>query len=93
MEVNVKQSTANVSVQLATGAIKTRDFLDLKIGDVMTLDKTPSEEAMMMIEGSPKFYGYVGSYRGNRAVRLTREIPRNDLINYRNREEQLKNGQ
>jgi flagellar motor switch protein FliM len=93
MEVNVKQSMANVSVQLATGNIKTKDFLDLKIGDVMTLDKTPSEEAMMMIEGSPKFYGYVGSYRGNRAMRLTREIPRNDLINYRNKEEQLKNGQ
>lgn len=93
MEVNVKQAMANVSVQLATGTIKTRDFMALKSGDILSLDKTPSEEAMVMIEGSPKFYGYVGSYRGNRALRLTREIPRNDLINYRNREELIKNGQ
>lgn len=93
MEVNVNQSLANVSVQLATGTIRTRDFMALKKGDVLTLDKTPSEEAMMMIEGSPKFYGYVGSYRGNRAMRITREIPRNDLINYRNKEELIKNGQ
>ena len=93
MEVNVKQSMANVSVQLATGTITTRDFMHLKQGDILTLDKTPSEEAMVMIEGTPKFYGYVGSYRGNRAMRLTREIPRNDLINYRNKEELIKNGQ
>jgi flagellar motor switch protein FliM len=93
MEVNVNQSLANVSVQLATGSIRTRDFMALKKGDVLTLDKTPSEEAMMMIEGSPKFYGYVGSYRGNRAMRITREIPKNDLINYRNKEELIKNGQ
>ncbi len=93
MEVNVKQSMANVSVQLATGTITTRDFMNLQKGDILTLDKTPSEEAMVMVEGTPKFYGYVGSYRGNRAMRLTREIPRNDLINYRNKEELIKNGQ
>lgn len=93
MEVNLKQSLANVSVQLATGSILTRDFMALKKGDILTLDKTPSEEAMAMIEGAPKFYGYVGSYRGNRALRITREIPKNDLINYRNKEELIKNGQ
>lgn len=93
MEVNVKQAMTNVSVQLSTGTITTKDFMDLQIGDVIPMLQTPSEEAMMMIEGTPKFYGYVGSYRGNRAMRITREIPRQDLINYRNREEQLKNGQ
>ena len=92
MELNVNQTTANVSVQLATGSVTTKDFLGLQAGDVMTLDTNPSEEALVKIEGSPKFYGYVGSYRGNRAVRITRPIPRQDLINYRNRQEILKNG-
>ena len=45
-----------------------------------------------MVEGVPKFYGFVGSCRGNRAVRMTREIPRQDLINIRNREELIRNG-
>ncbi len=92
MEVSVKQTTANMSVQLATGAIKTADFLKLQKGDIITLDTNPSEEAMLMIEGTPKYYCYVGSYRGNRAARMTRPIPRRDLINFRNKQELLKHG-
>jgi len=92
MEVNVKQTLANMSVQLATGTLKTRDFLGLKTGDILSMDTNPSDEAMVMIEGAPKFYGYVGSYRGNRAVRITRPIPRRDLINYKNKQELLKHG-
>lgn len=92
METNVKQSICTVGVQLARGTIKTKDFLALNAGDVITLDTNPNDEARVMIEGAPKFYGYVGSYRGNRAVRITRDIPKNDLINIRNREELIRNG-
>lgn len=92
METNVKQTTANMSVQLATGTITTGDLLKLQAGDIMTMDTNPSEEAMVMVEGAPKFYGYVGSYRGNRAVRITRGIPKTDLINYRNKQERMKHG-
>lgn len=92
MEVNVKQTLATMGVQLATGALKTKDFLNLKKGDVITLDTNPNEEAMVMVEGTPKYYGYVGSYRGNRAIRITRPIPKRDLINYRNKQELLKHG-
>jgi flagellar motor switch protein FliM len=74
-------------VQLARGSIKTRDFIALNKGDILTLDTNPKEEARILIEGVPKFYGSVGSVKGNRAVRLSREIPRNDLINIRNKEE------
>ena len=87
MEVNVNRSTANMSVQLATGSITTKKLLELQAGDVLTMDTNPSDEALVMIEGAPKFYGYVGSYRGNRAVRITRPIPERDLINLRNKEE------
>lgn len=90
MEGNVLQTPCLLSVQLARGAIKTKDFLALKKGDVMTLETNPTEEARILVEGMPKFYGAVGSLRGNRAVRVSRIIPRNDLINIRNKEE-LKN--
>ena len=92
MEGSIKQTTANMSVQLATGTIKTKDLLRLKAGDTVTMETNPADEALVMIEGTPKFYGYVGSYRGNRAVRITRPIPTRDLINYHNRQEILKHG-
>ncbi len=92
METNVNQTIASMGVQLARGTIKTRDFLELNVGDVITLETNPADEARVMIEGTPKFYGYVGSYRGNRAIRITRDIPKNDLINMRNKEELVKNG-
>lgn len=87
MEGNVLQTPCAISVQLARGAIKARDFLALATGDVISLETNPTEEARIMIEGIPKFYGSVGSLRGNRAVRISRVIPRSDLINMRNREE------
>ena len=92
METNVKQTIASMGVQLARGTIRTRDFLKLNVGDVITLETNPSEEARVMVEGTPKFYGYVGSYRGNRAVRISRDIPKNDLINMRNKEDLVRNG-
>lgn len=86
------QTPCALSVQLARGMIKARDFLSLSKGDIITLDTNPTEDARIMVEGVPKFYGSVGSLRGNRAVRVSRVIPRNDLINIRNKEENLYNG-
>ena len=93
MDKNIRQTTAKASVQLAQGTIQTKDFLNLQVNDVITLDTNPSDEALVMIEGKPKFYGYVGSYRGNRAVRITRPIPKADLIAYRNKQELLEHGE
>ena len=92
LERSIQHTPANVSVQLATGTIKTKDFLKLQTGDIMTMDTNPSDEAMLMVEGNPKYYGYVGSYRGNRAFRVTRPIPKRDLINYNNKLESMKHG-
>jgi flagellar motor switch protein FliM len=87
LESSIKQTLCSISVQLARGSIKTKDFISLDKGDILTLETTPNEEARILVEGIPKFYGSVGSVKGSRAVRLSREIPRNDLINIRNREE------
>ena len=92
MTENVMTSTATMSVQLAEGRISAGDLIKLQEGDIVTLDSNPTDKALVMVEGKPKFYGYVGSYRGNRAVRITEPIPEKDLINYRNRLENLKHG-
>ena len=92
MQGNVMQTMCEISVQLARGAIKTRDFLALMEGDILTLETGPAEDARVLVEGVPKFYGSVGSKRGNRAIKISREIPKNDLINIRNREELINHG-
>ncbi|MCB0311065.1 MAG: flagellar motor switch protein FliM [Bdellovibrionales bacterium] len=92
VDKSVQRTLANLSVELARGTIRTSELLELQEGDILTLDTNPTEEAMLKIEGEPKFYSYVGSYRGNRAARITRAIPERDLINYRNRMELLRNG-
>jgi flagellar motor switch protein FliM len=92
MQNNIQETVCEVSVQLARGAVKLRDLLNLDVGDVMSLETMPNEEARIMVEGTPKLYGHIGSLHGNRAVRITRAIPKLDLINIRNKEEMTRNG-
>jgi flagellar motor switch protein FliM len=93
LETNIRQTTASVSVQLARGKISAHQLLSLQKGDIMRLDTYPSEEALVLIEGTPRFYGFVGSCRGNRAVRITQPIPQRDLINIKNKQELLTYGE
>jgi len=77
MEKNIKNTNVNLSIELGAGTIKTRDALDLKVGDVIPLETSPSDPAIIKIEGTPKFKGFVGSYRGSRAVRVSEAIVAN----------------
>lgn len=74
MEYNMKKTHVDLSVQLAKGRITTRDALHLKIGDIIGLDTSPTEEAIIMVEEEPKYLGFIGTYRGSRAVRVTGAI-------------------
>jgi flagellar motor switch protein FliM len=92
MDKNMRQCSANLSVNLATGTIKAKEFLALNVGDLMMLDTNPNDEAHVLVEGSPKFYGKVGTFRGNKALKVTRHIPQRDLINIQNRKEGIESG-
>ncbi len=74
MERNVRGTNINLSVELGNGTISTRDALELKVGDIIPLEQCPSEEALIKVEGVPKYRGFVGSSKGNRAVRMTGAI-------------------
>lgn len=74
MESNIRRTDANLSVELAHGTISARDTLQLKPGDIVPLDTTPTQEAIIKVEGMAKYKGFVGSYRGSRAIRLTGAI-------------------
>ena len=74
METNIKQTNVNMSVELARGKVTARQVLDLTVGDTLALETNPTEEAIIKVEGVPKLRGFVGTYRGSRAVRLTNAI-------------------
>lgn len=71
MEKSVTNSSVNLSVELAKGEIMTKDMMNMKIGDIIPLATNPTEEAIVKVEGIPKYKGFVGSYRGSRAIKLT----------------------
>lgn len=74
MESNIKRTNVNLSVELARGKIPARQVAELKVGDIIGLDASPTDEAVIRVEGAPKYRGYVGTYRGSRAVRMTAPI-------------------
>ncbi|RME61618.1 MAG: flagellar motor switch protein FliM [Candidatus Dadabacteria bacterium] len=92
MEANILQTTAEISVELASGSISAKRFLEIQPGEIMQLDTTPADDAIVKVEGQPKYYGKVGVFKGNRAVKINGPIPKEDLINYRNKQELLKYG-
>jgi flagellar motor switch protein FliM len=92
MARNISEVPASIGCQLGTGTIRARDFLELQVGDIMMLDTNPLDESLVMIEGVPKYYGRLGLFRGNKAVKIAREIPQRDLLELANREEVLRNG-
>ena len=74
MEANIKKTSVEMSVELARGTATTRQILDLNVGDILQLDTSPTDEAFVMVEGVPKYKGFVGSFRGSRALRVTQPV-------------------
>jgi flagellar motor switch protein FliM len=74
MEANIKKTQVDMSVELARGQITTKEALGLNVGDIIPLETNPTEAAMIQIEKVPKYKGFVGSFRGSRAVRVTDAI-------------------
>jgi flagellar motor switch protein FliM len=92
MQTNISETVCEMSVQMARGTVKLGKLLELKVGDILPLETLPTEEARVMIEGTPKLYGHIGSFHGNRAIKISRVIPKQDLTNIRNKEEMTYNG-
>lgn len=74
MEANLKSSEINIAVELGRGIVRTKDLINLQIGDIIPLTSSPAEPATIMIEGRPKFNGVVGSHKGSRAIKILSPI-------------------
>ncbi len=66
----LKDAEVDFSVELGRAHLQSGELLDLKVGDVLQLDKDIKDFLVGMVEGVPKFRGRPGTYRGAKAFRV-----------------------
>lgn len=71
---SLSDAELDVVVDLAETQISVRELLDLAVGDVLKTDHRTDAEALVYVEGRPKFKGKLGRFRRNKAVLVTRDL-------------------
>ena len=61
---------------LGTAIIKAEDLMGFKIGDTLMLGNDVSDPLILKVEHNPKFTGFPGVSRGNKALKITEVIER-----------------
>jgi flagellar motor switch protein FliM len=68
------ETAVNVNVNLGESEITLNELMDLKVGDVISLNQDTTGEFDILVEGTPKFKGFYGIHHGSVAVQVTRPI-------------------
>jgi len=80
----VKQHMSNtflpVVAELGKTSITVKELLELKVGDVLKLNKKINHEIEILISGKRKLAARPGTVEGKRAVRITRPLTEEDLF-------------
>jgi len=66
----LSECSLNITVELGGTMIKIREVLNLSAGDILILDKQADENIVAKVEGTPKFSGRPGVFRGNLAFQI-----------------------
>lgn len=69
-----------VVAELAKSSITVNELMNLESGDIIKLNKRINEEIEILINGKRKLAGRPGSVEGKKAVRVTRLLKEEDLI-------------
>lgn len=75
LEKQLQDVFVNVTVDYGKTAIKAKDLLQLKRGDVIQLDRGPEKGLTMSVEGIEKFIVDPGAHKGNTAAKIREIIP------------------
>ena len=81
MQASLAKTDVNISVELARGRVKAKQIANIKPGDIIPLETNPTDEAIISIEGIEKYKGFVGTFRGSKAIRVSRAIYKQELQN------------
>lgn len=77
---NLKTATVNLRAFLAETTISMGQLMGLQAGDIIQTEKLAKNELIVQVEGKNKFAGRMGQFRGNRAIRITRQTTPDDRI-------------
>jgi flagellar motor switch protein FliM len=74
MQEHVQSAQATAIVKLGNTSMTIGDLVSLQVGDIIPLSQEVSGELDLEIEGATKMKCLIGTYKGNRAVQITRRI-------------------
>jgi flagellar motor switch protein FliM len=70
----LKSAKVELKVELGRHHLMVQDLLQLKVGDVLFLEKEVSEPLVVQVQGIPKFLGRAGVCGGNKAIQIEEKI-------------------
>lgn len=73
LKERISESAVEISVELGRAQLAVRDFLNMKEGDILVLEKEVKSSLIAKVEGIPKFLCVPGKH-GNRAVFKIEEL-------------------
>ncbi|MDY7031481.1 MAG: flagellar motor switch protein FliM [Thermodesulfobacteriota bacterium] len=68
---HLKEIDVDITVELGRTTINIEQVLNLQVNDVIQLERYVDDELVLKVEGVPKFVGYPGLSKGNRALQVT----------------------
>jgi len=71
---NLQMARVDMAVELGRAELQVRKFLNLKVGDIISLEQEVDKPLNITVEGIIKYRGYQGSYKGHQAVKVTELI-------------------
>ncbi len=80
MKQHLATQYVNISAELGKSIISVRELLALKLGDVIKLDTKVNQEVQVSIDSRRKLAGRPGTVDGKKAIRITRTLVEDDLI-------------
>jgi flagellar motor switch protein FliM len=66
----VREASVQLTVDLGRATITGGDLINLAVGDVIMMDQDVNQPLTIRVEGIPKFRGFPGVVRGNKAIRI-----------------------
>lgn len=76
---SVNSAPVEIRAYLGQTTIRLSDLMSLAVGDIITTTKPANAELTVQIEGKNKFFARPGQFRGNRALRITRPCPQQEV--------------
>ncbi len=82
LKAGLMLASINVAAEAGKVTIAGRDLVSLKKGDVIILDKHCNDFFDVLVEGSVKFKGIPGIYKGSNAIQISHIVGQGEVIEH-----------